>query len=178
MKTNEQMKINYIIIFSLLLFCISFLSIVDAAQTSNSSVNWSDSSKTTITWTVKYYTTIRPAGATLDGIAITNFDLNHGVNYTAYDLEPDTQHEFCIYKDLINCEKGRTNKDLVDYSLQYIAGYLLFIIAVICIFFGFYMRSPPIALLGCGFSIIGIIDTIFVNFWSGFVFMCVFQQVY
>ena len=174
MKTDREMRMNYLFIFSLIIFSIFGMQIVSAGQTPNSTINWTDSTKTTITWSVFYSGVIRPSGATLDGVEIEGFDLQHATNYTATNLEPDSTHEFCIYKDLVNCAIGKTEKDLVDYSLQYIAGYLLFIIAIICIFIGFYTRSPPIALLGAGFSIIGIIDVVFINFWSGFVFMCVF----
>ena len=170
----EKVTKSRLEVLLLLIFCLSFLAVypAHAAQTANSSVVLTGASSNSLTFEVIYKNTVRPTGATFDGVEIEGFDLQHNLNYTASNLEANTSHYFCIYKDLYNCEKGTTlpsnDQKVYDFFWQY----FFFIIAIICITIG--LRVPFIALAGCGFSIIGIVSVISVSFWAGFIFMVVF----
>lgn len=124
--------IGIILLITLLSFCL-FVSIAYGAQTLNSSVNVTQITKNSLTFSVEYKTGVRAAGATFDGVEIEGFDLLHNLNYTVSDLEPNTTHQFCIYKDLYNCEIATTSPDNIVYNLEY---YIVLLIALISIFIG------------------------------------------
>jgi hypothetical protein len=124
--------IGIILLITLLSFCL-FVSVAYGAQTMNSSVNVTQITKNSLTFSVEYKGDIRATGATFDGVEIEGFDLLHTLNYTVSGLEPNTTHQFCIYKDLYNCEIATTSPDNVEYNLEY---YITLIIALIAIFIG------------------------------------------
>lgn len=125
-----------LVLFSIAFIISFFISPVSAGQTMNSSVNLSGITDTTLSFEVFYKTDIRPTGATLDGIEIEGFDLFHNVTYVAKDLQPNTTHTFCIYKDLINCETGTTKQSTTNYIIDTFGKWLMLIIVVILIFIG------------------------------------------
>lgn len=133
---NTKIKTaSYIVILMSILFLILFfvcVTPVDAAQTLNSSVNLTQITKNSLTFQVVYKNSVRATGATFDGVEIAGFDLLHSLNYTVSELEPNTTHEFCIYKDLYNCEKGTTQKDDLNINLNFYIALLIGIICVIC----------------------------------------------
>jgi hypothetical protein len=110
-----------------------FVSVAYGAQTMNSSVNVTQITKNSLTFSVEYKGDIRATGATFDGVEIEGFDLLHNLNYTVSNLEPNTTHQFCIYKDLYNCEIATTSSDNIVYNLEY---YIVLLIALIAIFIG------------------------------------------
>jgi hypothetical protein len=124
--------IGIILLITLLSFCL-FVSVAYGAQTMNSSVNVTQITKNSLTFSVEYKGDIRATGATFDGVEIEGFDLLHNLNYTVSNLEPNTTHQFCIYKDLYNCEIATTSSDNIVYNLEY---YIVLLIALIAIFIG------------------------------------------
>jgi uncharacterized membrane protein len=145
---------------------------VIAKETANSTLYVSDLTQNSISWHYTYLTDARPLGATFDGVIIEGWKTDYIYNYTAADLSPNTTHEFCIFGDATsNCESATTTQSLKDKSLEVVAGYTLFILALIFIIAGLFV--PFIAWLGVGFAIIGILDMQSVSFWGGFVFMVI-----
>lgn len=146
--------VGFIIGFSI----SSLIGTCSAAQTLNSSVNVTDITDTSITFEVKYKTTVRASGATFDGVEIVGFDLLHNVNYTAKDLQPDTQHTFCIYKDLINCETATTTstKESIDYIYDFIWEFIFIIVIIICLFVA--VHHPIVGFAAFVFSCLGLMQ--------------------
>lgn len=152
---------------------IMFISPVEAKITLNSSINVTNTTTSSITWSYTYLTSNRPLGATLDGVEIEGWKTDLIYNYTATELAPNTQHEFCIFGDATsNCEIGKTLPTVFDTSNNILAAYVFFIIAIVCIIIGAYI--PFIAFGGSLFAVLGIIDMQNVSFWGGFLFMIIF----
>jgi len=126
-------------------------------------IKWNFDNDGNITW------------ASLDGIRITNFDTNIN-SYIAYDLFPESKHTLLIYyKGEYAVNSSYTlpiEKSSQDKIVDVIFMYIFVILAIILILIG--TRVPVIAWVGCLFSIMGIVNSISVSFWSGFIFMCVF----
>ena len=128
---------------------------------------------TYIRW--KFSNTANYTYASLDGEKINL--LNSSSNYTASDLSPDSLHTFILYYS--NTFVQNTTRTLTesqtetDILINYIFIYLFFIVALGCIIIG--LKIPFIALIGSGFAILGILDTIISQWFISFIFMCIFS---
>ena len=132
---SVSLAMYYFFYALLILFVISSLiPSVNAAQTLNSSVTVNGTTDTTITFKVYYKTDVRAIGATFDGVSIEGFDLLHNTTYVAKELEPNSTHTFCIYKDLINCETATTTdtktsgENIIDFFWKWL---MLFVIVAL-----------------------------------------------
>lgn len=178
MKTDSQMRRNYLHITILILVGILFMGVVtttaEAKVNPNSTmiVVVNETTDSSLTWRYSY--TVLLTKGSIDGVDIERFDIK-SFNYTASNLKANSSHEFCIYSNTgVNCEIGRTleSNSPIDKSLAIIFGYIFFIGAIICIIIGRWV--PVIAWIGVGLSLIGIISMMNISFWAGFVFMTVF----
>jgi hypothetical protein len=166
-------RITGILIAIIFIAAVLLAAPVSAKTTFNSTLEITNITSSSITWSYTYLTVQRPIGAALDGVEIEGWKTDYVYNYTASELAPNTIHEFCIFGTATsNCESGKTLPSLVDSSSSILAGYAFFIIAVVCIIIGVYI--PFIAFAGAFFAIMGIIDMQNVSFWGGFLFMIVF----
>jgi hypothetical protein len=124
---------------------------------------------TTLTFIVEYKNTVRASGATLDGVNIENFDTLHNVNYTATGLEPNTTHQFCIYKDLINCETGTTYNSAEKSIMEYIAIFVVLLSCLVCLIAGVY-GVPFASYIAFLMAMLGIIQSINNSFVMGSIY--------
>jgi hypothetical protein len=178
MKTDSQMRRNYLHIFILIVIGILFIGVITATAeakinpNSTMIVNINATTDTSLTW--KYSYTVLLTKGSLDGVDIIGFD-TRSFNFTANELKPNSSHEFCIYSVTeVNCEIGKTleSNTLIDTTLAIIFGYIFFIAAILCIIIGRWI--PLVAWIGVGLSCIGIVSMVGISFWAGFVFMVVF----
>jgi hypothetical protein len=110
----------------------------------------------------------------IDGYTINNADKISG-EFILSDIPANEQHTIRIYSvddSGFNTTTTLPSNSVIDKTLNVLFGYLFFIIAIVLILIG--TRVPFIAWVGVMFSIFGIVDMIEINFWSSFVFMCVF----
>ena len=150
-----------VIILSIYLVLSVFISPVSAGQTMNSSLLVGNITDTSISFDVFYKTNVRATGATFDGVEIIGYDTQHNSSYIAKELEPNTTHTFCIYKDLINCETATTTNEgnSVSWITEFIWKFILMIMAIICLICAVKFASV-IAFISFIFSYIGIIQTL------------------
>jgi small-conductance mechanosensitive channel len=172
---NDIIKIFYFLcLFIIIIGVLNFLiPSVNAAQTLNSSVNLTSVTDTTITWDIYYKTDIRATGATLDGVEITGFNVKYNTTYTAKELEPNTSHVFCIWKDLINCESGTTTNigDSQSQFWDFVIKWLVLFVVIFFIFIG--IRIPIVAIIAFIFALLAWFNAILSHdFWFIFIFTC------
>lgn len=161
---------NYAIAISFFLLFLCFLiGITQGAQTLNSSITLGKVTDTTLTFIVEYKNTVRASGATLDGVNIENFDTLHNVNYTATGLEPNTTHQFCIYKDLVNCETATTYKSSEKSILEYIAAFVILFACLVCLITAVY-GVPFMSYIAFVLSLLGIIQSLNNSFIMGSIY--------
>jgi len=112
------------------------------------------------------------ANISIDGLLVCNTDISGG-RFVLSGLEPNETHSIKV-QSTTDSGTNTTNTlpSLADTTLQIFFSYIFFIAAIICILIG--VRIPFVAFIGAGLCIIGVVNTITVSFWSGFVFMCVF----
>lgn len=174
-RNREIRNIIFIIVgVCLLALCVIFIIInpVSAALTLNSSVNVTGVTDTTITWQVKYLGSVRPYGAKLDGVTIPDFETNFPTNYTAVELAANTTHEFCVYRDIANCEKGTTTdtKNSSEKLADFFWLYIYLIISAACTIAACIAKIPYLALGGLIVGIIGYSMTANISFELGFLY--------
>jgi hypothetical protein len=157
MKTINQIRNNRLQIIFLLFLCLSILFLVNpvkGAQTLNSSVVFTSATEHSITWNITYKTDVRTTGATFDGVEIEGYDLNHNIFYTAKELEANTTHTFCIYKDLINCDTAKTLPLKEEWFVNIIYTYGLFILGCVIVLVG--TQIPFVSFVSMPLAVIGI----------------------
>jgi len=170
MNNDQKTKLIFLItgILFILLFCILLIP-----NASASCMNIADKTKNSISW--NYSNSSPIISASLDGIILQNFD-NTSHIYSAKNLLPDSEHTFFILE--INNTISNITRTLsepqteIDILINYIFIYLFFIVALGCIIIG--LKIPFIALIGSGFAILGILDTIISQWFISFIFMCIF----
>lgn len=150
-------------IICILIGCLLLLSIfihpVSAGATSNSTVYVNNITSTSISWDIGYLGSVRATGAMLDGVEIEGINLQYNITYLASGLEPNSTHEFCIYKDLINCDTEKTLPAPLDlYS--FIFAYIWWIIAVILLVFAVQTKSSMLGFISAISCLIGMITGI------------------
>ena len=129
-----------------------------------------------ISWCYAYNTTnLSFVSASLDGIKITDFDINAAL-FTATKLDANSQHSLTMHYNNLSISNITstllTPQSDSDKIIAIIFAYIIFIIAILCILAG--TQVPVLAWVGCGFAVIGIGDASQISFWSAFIFMCVF----
>lgn len=136
-QSRFRKGIALVILIAIFFLIVMFAVVVpvEAAQTYNSSVNLTGATHTTLTFSVIYKGVVRATAATFDGVIIEGFDVLHDTNYTASNLEPNTTHQFCIYKDLYNCAIGTTIPEHTEGAdfFNNINFYAILILCILCI---------------------------------------------
>lgn len=162
--------------YMLILLCISLIVVpVSAGQTLNSSLLVGNITDTTIEFNVFYKTDVRATGATFDGIEIIGFDTQHNITYVAKELQPDSTHEFCIYKDLINCEIAKTTNigNSESKMMDFIYKYWLVFVSILFMLVG--LRIPLIGIVAFIFALIGFLSALLIGeFWTMIIYVVVF----
>lgn len=144
----------YIMVIAILFFIASLISPVSAAQTMNSSVSLGNITDSSISFIVSYKNTVRATGATFDGLQIETFDTQHNLTYVASELEPNSTHTFCIYKDLINCETGSTTdtKTSGENIIDFFWKWLMLFVVVALMFIG--IKIPLFEIIAFVFALL------------------------
>lgn len=133
-------------------------------------ISESNITSTSIRW--EWDSTITLTNLSVDGYRVVLADYNQN-NFVLSGLQANERHTIKIYSGIENGTlSSTTSKAPQDVATEILFGYIFFIAAIIAIIIG--IKIPVIAWLGCGLSIIGIVDMITISFWAGFVFMCVF----
>jgi len=174
----DKKTIDRISILIFLLICFMAL-IVLVPCSSAFNISSVEKGENYIIWT--YQSPNVTNSVTVDGKYLENIDV-FAKTYAIYDLLPNTEHTIIIVS--YNTTNATTN---YIYDSQYTLShtftssentfdilylYIFFYAAIILIIIGLYV--PFISLLGCGFSILGIVGSINVSMESGFIFMCIF----
>lgn len=161
---RQTMKKLFFLICLVLLFCIYPIS-------ASLTVNTVNIGTTYIEW--NWSATI--TDISIDGLTVCKPDLT-SKSFVLSDLLPNETHTIKIFS--LDDNGTATTKTLSEEPskqtqiINIVLGYIFFIASIGLILIG--IRVPLMALLGSGLSIIGIVNMIGVNFWAGFVFMCIF----
>jgi hypothetical protein len=155
------MKSIYLII-GLLFLVISVSASINVTATSIS--------ESAITWVWEQNLSVN--NLSVDGYRILLADYNQN-SFTLSGLNANEIHTINVYTSTDNGTiSTKTVSAVYDSSLAIIFGYIFFIAAILAILIG--TKIPVFAWIGCGLSIVGIVDMITINFWSSFVFMVIF----
>jgi hypothetical protein len=165
MKSYEQIRNDRLKIIGILLLCFAALiylvPVSDAKVNPNSTLSVIEilDTESSITWQYNY--TVFLTYASLDGVTIEGFDLK-SVNYTAFNLEPESKHEFCINSATgRNCEIGHTSAKVLsssDLIIDFVYQYMLVFLAIILMLIGF--RIPLCSIIAFLFAFIGFLQAI------------------
>lgn len=154
------------------LIIILLLSIVLLSSVVSAVIPITEDNKTStyIKWSWAAGTTL--VNLSVDGYRVVLADYNDN-KFILSDLNPNEVHTLKIYTASDSgTYTSTTLPDVGDATLAIIFGYIFFIAAIIAIIIGRWI--PVVAWIGCGLSIIGIVNMISVSFWASFVFMCIF----
>jgi len=172
---KKQMGRIEIVILLLICFTGLFLLTVDTASaitTLNSSLEIYEITDKSITWNYTYLTSNRPLGATLDGIIIEGWKTDYVFNYTAKGLEPNTEHEFCIFGDATsNCLSAITLQNAEFKIFDFIYQYFLLLVAVIFLILA--TKESYMGFIAFIFGCLGIIQSLNNSFIAGTLYMIV-----
>jgi hypothetical protein len=145
----------------------------NAAQSFNATINATDITEHTITWSYNYSIVLK--SASLDGVSIPDFDTNSH-QFTANDLTPNSSHTLCGYSTagLSLCETTKTLPEIIIPTNQenffaFVMAWIIFLAGLACCIVG--ISVDFVGFGGALFGFIGIISEVNGSFTNALLFL-------